>query len=111
MTANKRILNRVIDYIREKEDPEKIYLFGSYAKGTATKNSDLDIFIVKKSTLPKYKRTANLYSLDKTKKIKANIGIDFIIYTPAEFEKSKYEINSIAGEVNRDGKLVYAKKK
>lgn len=111
MTVTKKTINRVVDYIKEKGNPEKIYLFGSYAKGSATADSDLDFFIIENSTLPKHKRTANLYALDKTKKIGANIGIDFIIYTPSEFEKHKDDINSIAGEVNKTGKLLYDKKK
>jgi predicted nucleotidyltransferase len=109
MIASNEIIKKAIEFIKEKIAPEKIYLFGSYAQGNPTENSDLDFLIVKQTNLPKPKRSATLYSLDKTKRIGVPIGIDFIIYTPEEFEKSKIERNSLAGEVTRTGKLVYGK--
>ncbi|MBE0638215.1 MAG: nucleotidyltransferase domain-containing protein, partial [Bacteroidales bacterium] len=38
-------------------DPEKIILFGSYASGTASDDSDIDIFVVKDTELPRPRRT------------------------------------------------------
>lgn len=46
-----RITPELIHYIVEKIvnaiDPEKIILFGSYARGDFNKDSDLDLFIIK----------------------------------------------------------------
>lgn len=103
-------IKKAVNYIREKISPEKIYLFGSYAKGNPTKDSDLDFFIIKETDLPKPKRAALLYTLDKTKKIGSIIGMDFIVYTPQEYEMMKNEPNSIVGEIIRSGKLLYEKK-
>lgn len=110
MIADERIIKKAVEYIREKISPEKIYLFGSYAKGNPTENSDLDFFIIKDSDLPRPQRALSLYSLDKSKKIGALIGIDFIVYTPKEYEEKKNELNSIVGEVVRTGKLIYERK-
>lgn len=109
MIASKEIIDRAVEFIKEKISPEKIYLFGSYAKGIPTKDSDLDFLIIEETDLPKHKRALPLYSLEKTKKIGYPIGIDFIIYTPEKFERMKKELNSIAGEVLRTGKLIYAR--
>jgi predicted nucleotidyltransferase len=109
MIANESIINKAVEYIKEKISPEKIYLFGSYAKSNPTENSDLDFFIIKNSTISKAQRAVPLYSTDKSKKIGFTIGIDFIVYTPQEFEENKNEPNSIVGEVLRTGKLIYAK--
>ena len=38
----------IIDFLWEKLAPEAIILYGSYAKGEATENSDIDIFIIGK---------------------------------------------------------------
>lgn len=45
MTKNqiKNITNQIV----EKYNPERVILFGSYAKGTFNDNSDLDFIIVK----------------------------------------------------------------
>ena len=44
----REILNRIIDKIKIHYQPEKIILFGSYAWGNPTKDSDVDLLIVKK---------------------------------------------------------------
>ena len=46
------IVKRIVDNYK----PEKIILFGSYAYGIPTKDSDLDLLIVKNSSLPRHKR-------------------------------------------------------
>ncbi|MFH1386603.1 MAG: nucleotidyltransferase domain-containing protein [bacterium] len=109
MIASNKTIEKAVEFIKEKIAPEKIYLFGSYANGSQTEKSDLDFFIIKTTNIPKYKRSMPLYSMDKTRKIGIPIGIDFIVYTPQEFENNKNEKNSLAGEVLRSGKLLYAK--
>jgi predicted nucleotidyltransferase len=109
MLATKQIIDNAVRFIKEKIEPETIYLFGSYAKGTSTENSDLDFLIIQKTSLPRHKRTRPLYSLDKTRKIGLPIGIDFLVYTPEEFKNKMSEPNSIVGEVLRTGKILYGK--
>lgn len=109
MIASNEVIEKAIGFIKDKINPEKIYLFGSYAKGVPTENSDLDFFIIKDTPLPKHKRTIPLYSLEKTKKIGIPIGVDFIVYTPEEFIETRKQLNSIANEVEKTGKLVYAR--
>lgn len=109
MIATNEVIEKVVEFIKDKLSPEKIYLFGSYARGTPSENSDLDFLIIKNTDLPKHKRSIPLYSLEKSKRIGVPIGIDFVVYTPREFEKSKNELNSLAGEVARTGKLIYGR--
>jgi len=110
MIVNQEVINRAVEYIKEKLLPDKIYLFGSYAKGNPTPNSDLDFFIIKDTNLPKPQRTVPLYSIEKTKRIGVPIGVDFVVYTPEECETMKAEPNSIVGEVLRTGKLLYERR-
>jgi hypothetical protein len=46
--------------IVEAERPEKIILFGSYASGTATESSDIDLLVISRSTLPRRERELRL---------------------------------------------------
>ncbi len=39
-------LPRAIDSIVDRYDPQRVILFGSYARGTATKDSDVDLLVV-----------------------------------------------------------------
>ncbi len=64
-------------------DPDKIILFGSYAYGKTSKDSDLDILIIMKSDLPRYKRSIPVYMALSGMLIPK----DIIVYTPQEVEE------------------------
>ena len=59
-------------------------LFGSYARGTETEHSDLDVIFVQKTDKPFLKRLDPYFSplSDLTKG-----GVDVFVYTPDEFKK------------------------
>lgn len=42
-------IKKITNQIKKKYKPEKIILFGSFAYGEATKDSDVDLFIIKKN--------------------------------------------------------------
>jgi len=62
--------------------PEKIILFGSYANGSPTNESDIDLIIVNKTSLPKHKRGIEIRRLF----YRQLIPLDIKVYTPEEFE-------------------------
>ncbi|MBN1604436.1 MAG: nucleotidyltransferase domain-containing protein [Chitinispirillaceae bacterium] len=47
------IIKELTLIIIENEKPDKIILFGSYAKGNANDESDLDLLVVKDGDLPR----------------------------------------------------------
>ncbi|MEW5768348.1 MAG: nucleotidyltransferase domain-containing protein [bacterium] len=47
MNTKKDILKEVIDILIKEYMPEKIILFGSYCYGKSTKDSDIDLLIIK----------------------------------------------------------------
>jgi uncharacterized protein len=46
----KEEIHKVVDKIVSEFDPEKVILFGSYAWGRPTEESDFDLFILKKTS-------------------------------------------------------------
>jgi uncharacterized protein len=54
------VLNQMIATIADFSRPDKIILFGSYAKGTAHNNSDPDILVIKDSDKPRPERSAEI---------------------------------------------------
>jgi predicted nucleotidyltransferase len=44
--VKRRDIQRVVDQIVEKFDPDKVILFGSYAYGRPTDDSDIDLLVV-----------------------------------------------------------------
>ena len=52
-------INEAINRIVKNINPEKIILFGSYASGNPSEDSDLDILIIKEMRMPRYKKQAS----------------------------------------------------
>lgn len=93
------ILKRVIQGIQ----PKKVILFGSYANGTANKDSDLDLLIVKNTTVPRYKRALQVRRHLRGLKI----PIDLLVYTEDEIAKWGDVKSSFICQVMQEGKVLY----
>lgn len=97
-------INSLVSEIVTGYQPEKIYLFGSYANGKQNYNSDIDLFIVKETRKRKIDRNREVRKCIKTYPAK---GLDVFVYTPGELEEGMHEIMNIGKEAVTTGKLVY----
>ena len=100
-------LSKIINIIVKEIMPEKIVLFGSWAKHTADKASDYDLFIIVNNRGSMRKIEKKLYFL----LAKAGIGIpvDLIVETRDKFERLKNNQYLIYGEVEKFGQTIYEK--
>lgn len=82
---------------------QKVILFGSQAKGSAQSESDVDLIIVSEDfrVIRSFERSARMYDYWD-----AFIPVDFICYTPDEFERLKKRI-SLVSEALREGIVLY----
>ncbi|OFX18271.1 MAG: hypothetical protein A2033_17625 [Bacteroidetes bacterium GWA2_31_9] len=101
-------INDVISKIVTYYKPEKILLFGSYANGTATEDSDLDLLVVKNSDLPRYKRALELRRY--LRPFKFLFPIDLLVFTNEELVNQSTSSFSFANDVLSTCKIVYEKK-
>lgn len=76
MTTNELILklNNVKDVLKQKFGIEEIALFGSYARGEASEDSDVDIAIMKIEKKDYFKRIEAKYYLEDFLQKKVDIG-------------------------------------
>lgn len=88
-------------------EPEKIILFGSFAKGNAGLNSDIDLLIIKQTNKRPADRVAEVLPL-----IWGNIPhIEPQVMTPKEISKGLAENRFfITQEILKHGKTIYEKK-
>ena len=104
---NKEIITKVADKIKTQYQPQRIILFGSYAWGNPTQDSDLDLLIVKE-TRERYTRRAL-----KIRKILTEenglIGMDILVYTPKELSKRLEIGDSFLSKILEEGEVLYAK--
>ena len=99
-------LKEVIKKIVKEFQPEKIILFGSWAWGEPGPDSDVDLFIVKKT---------NRSTREVAREIDGSLwgrttALDIIVYTPEELKISiNKNHNLFIEDVIRNGKVLYAK--
>jgi predicted nucleotidyltransferase len=98
---------RKIDTIKDKivatVSPEKIILFGSYAKGENTDESDLDIVVIWDSDYNPHKRNLFLSRLFPGR----DFSLDIFAFTKDEAKRFKDVKGTILYEAFHHGKVIY----
>ena len=94
-------LNAIREQVIRLCAPEKILLFGSQTKGTATAKSDIDLCVIA-STKDKRSLLTDLCC-----DTESDTPIDFLLYTPEEWEHSVADSQSFANKLNREGVVLY----
>ena len=100
---DKAKIQEVIDTIIAGYGPSKIILFGSYAKGTASESSDLDLLIIKETDEPKYKRVVTVRKLFHAQPC----AMDILVYTPKEYHQLLNYKSLIPYIATKEGKILY----
>ena len=98
-------IDAVVHQIVQRIQPQRIIIFGSYAKGTATSKSDLDIFVIKETDLPMAYRVDDLRPF----LCQLLIPVDVHIYTQEEVDEFGKEQFSFVDSVLKSGKTVFKK--
>ena len=81
---------------------EKAVLFGSFARGTQTRKSDIDLLIIKKTS----KRFFDRYDdFKEVYKLLEDYDVEMFIYTPEELESN--ENRSFIKRVFSEGIVIY----
>lgn len=96
-------IDGVAKAIAENFHPEKIILFGSYASGTPTPDSDLDFLVVMNTDQPKLKRSSSLQMMFQP----YPCAMDILVYTPEEVNKWNGVINHIVTIAHKTGRVLY----
>ena len=85
--------------------PEKVILFGSAAKGSMKKGSDIDLLAIKKTKKRRVERI-----LEVSRYLENNSWpIDILVYTPDEFRQAQDDNLMFIEEVINHGKVIYEK--
>lgn len=103
---NEHDIERVAQRIGNAANAERVILFGSYARGEADENSDVDFMIIAESDMPRFKRSRELYKMFRP----YPFGMDLVVYTPSEIEKGKRSHISFVSHVLQEGKILYERR-
>ncbi len=97
------LLMEITKRIVENFHPEKVILFGSYAYGKPTIESDVDLLVIMKSDERPAKRSSNVISVCCPR----HLGMDLIVITPEELEKRLAGFDPFLEEILNKGRVLY----
>ena len=99
------ILDEIVRRLVEGLQPDRIYLFGSMARGDAGKDSDYDIMVVVSSprTPP---HLLEREACDRTRGL--GVPVDVLVWARDDFDRRLSVVASLPATVMREGKLLYA---
>ena len=99
------IINKISMELIKEFSPKKVYLFGSYAWGVPTKESDLDFLVlVDESSDSSTQRATRAY---RTLRDFRNYSIDVLVRTTEEFEPFTNLKASFQYKIHNEGQLLY----
>lgn len=98
-----RFLLHMKEQVLQKLRPEKLFLFGSRAMGTATAESDIDLMIVMETDLPPRRRNLMVKRLFPHR----SFALDAVVYTPQEFQRYKDIPGTLVYQAVHHGRLLY----
>lgn len=98
-------IQAAIERIVAAADPTKVILFGSYARGEANEDSDLDLMVVEPHVDD---RAAEMIRLRRAVG-SVGIGVDVLVYSDTEFEERKNWLSTVVYWASREGKVLYEK--
>ncbi len=102
-----KIKNEIVELLKPL-NPEKIILFGSYAYGTPTEDSDLDICVIEKSFVSKIREKSKIRKALKSIKISKDILLETDEYFMSHSDKNW--INTALYDVRHKGEILYEQK-
>jgi predicted nucleotidyltransferase len=104
MLSNPKVIESLVQKIVEAIHPLKIILFGSYARGKANPESDIDVLVVMPEGVH-CRRTAQLLY----RQIRGlGVPFDILVTMPSTLEKHKDNIGLIYRTVLKEGREIYA---
>jgi predicted nucleotidyltransferase len=107
VSASEQLIEGMVEALVEEVRPRRIYLFGSYARGSQTADSDIDLLVVEDREFgPDRTRWAELKRIRKALR-PFRVPKDILVYSQNEFEKWEASLNHIVARAVREGKLLY----
>jgi uncharacterized protein len=102
-TIPQEVLEKIIQRIVEVAQPEKIILFGSAARGTMGRHSDVDLLVVKSGDFDQSRLVGDIYM----RLHGVGQAVDVLVVTPEQVEQYRNTHCLIIAPALREGKEVY----
>ena len=97
-------LDEIVRRLVAAYQPERMYLFGSHARGDAGPDSDFDLLvIVPDDAEPRRRRSRLAYEVLRG----TGVAADVIVWTRDYFDRRRAVPASLPAEIEREGRLLH----
>lgn len=103
MMLTEQKINSIRDIIVSRYDPAAIYVFGSYAAGSATEQSDLDLLIINQSLIPNDKLGVEI----SKSLFPRDYSLDILVFSREEIKRKIESDYSFWKNILKNGKKIY----
>jgi predicted nucleotidyltransferase len=101
----RQALDEAVPAIIAVAHPQRIILFGSWAKGTGGPESDVDLLVVAETHGQRWDLTHRVYAA--LLPLFRQRGLDLLVYSPASWEEAREIPGFVTREADRDGVTLY----
>ena len=101
-TVTLRDIQKIVQQIVDHFHPQKVILFGSYAHGTPTADSDVDLLVVMETEEPPLHAAARIAAA-----VDHPCALDILVRSPSDLEASLARQGVFATEILTTGIVLY----
>jgi len=107
LEVTEEVIQEIVRRFVSVADPRQIVLFGSWARGDARADSDVDMLVVEDGPFnAQNSRRDAAVRLDRALRGLA-VPVDILVFTPEEVEKWRRSINHVVFDALHEGRLLY----
>ena len=105
--ADEKLIDSMKEIIVQTTNPRRIVLFGSYAAGTATKDSDADFLVIEDDPFgpgrSRRKEAAKIWAA----LLPFEIAKDILVYSLDEVKRYENNPQHVVGQAIKTGRILY----
>lgn len=104
-----KVIAEMVERIVAEVQPERVYLFGSRARGEAREDSDVDLLVVEREDFgPGRSRLREIQRISRAL-YSFRIPTDILLYSAGEYAEWKESRYHLVGHCEREGRLMYGR--
>ncbi len=100
---DEQTLQQVVDRIVAVAQPSRVIVFGSYGRGDATEDSDLDLMVIAPEVENKYAEMSRLHQVVGS----VGTGVDLLVYSEREYLRRSQVPGTILYWARKEGRALY----